>query len=86
MDVIILLEDGLRKPGGLQGDLEYIGFNRNEPSKSFNKILEMLTALTPKKTIGYMAQMEKEEKKDDEIVEEKKMKSWNHLTIGRKRL
>ncbi len=72
MDVIILLEDGLRKPGGLQGDLEYIGFHRNEPSKSFNKILEMLTALTPKKTIGYMAQMEKEEKKDDEIVEEKK--------------
>lgn len=70
MDVIVLLEEGLRKPGGLQGDLEYIGFNRNEPSKSFIKILEMLKALTPKKAIGPIAQMEVEEKKEKKILEE----------------
>lgn len=75
MDVIILLEEGLRKPGGLQGDLEYIGFNRDEPSKSFNKILEMLKALTPKKKIDHIAQMEVAEKKECEIVEEKRDES-----------
>lgn len=75
MDVIILLEEGLRKPGGLQGDLEYIGFNRAEPSKSFNKILEMLKALTPKKTIGHIAQMKVAEKKESEVVEEKRNES-----------
>ena len=67
MDDIVLLEEGLRKPGGLQGDLEYISFNRSEPSKSFNKIIEMLNALTPKKTVGHMLPMETEEKKEDKV-------------------
>jgi hypothetical protein len=48
MNIMLLLEEGLRKPGGLQGDLEYIPFNRQTPSSSFDKILEMLGSMTPK--------------------------------------
>lgn len=70
MDIIILLEGGLRKPGGLQGDLEYIEFNRSEPSKSFNKILEMLKALSPKKKVGYVSTVEVSEKIEEKIIEE----------------
>ncbi|KKC33258.1 tetratricopeptide repeat protein [Devosia psychrophila] len=45
MKVIILLEEGVRPPGGLQGNVEYISFNRASPEKSFGKFLEMLKAL-----------------------------------------
>ncbi len=48
LDVILLVENGIRDPGGLQGDIEYIPFEREHPEKSFNKILEMLSALAPK--------------------------------------
>lgn len=48
MDVILLVEEGLRAPGGLQGNLEYIEFSRHAPEKSFGKILEMIRALLPK--------------------------------------
>ncbi len=48
MDMILLVENGLRQPGGLQGDLEYIAFDRVAPEKSFGKILEMIRALMPK--------------------------------------
>jgi tetratricopeptide (TPR) repeat protein len=47
-DVLILLEHGVRKPGGLQGDLEYIPFNRDAPEQCFPKVLEMLSVLSPK--------------------------------------
>jgi len=48
MDLIVLLEKGVRVPGGLQGNLEYIEFTREAPANSFNKILQMIKALTPK--------------------------------------
>lgn len=48
MDMILLLEKGTRTPGGLQGNLEHIEFERNSPERSFNKILEMIKALIPK--------------------------------------
>jgi tetratricopeptide (TPR) repeat protein len=48
MDLILIVENGLRQPGGLQGDLEYIPFDREAPEKSFGKILEMIHALMPK--------------------------------------
>jgi tetratricopeptide (TPR) repeat protein len=48
LEIILLIEDGVRIPGGLQGDLEYIKFDRAAPEKAFGKILEMLTALSPK--------------------------------------
>src|SRR6266487_468816 len=48
LDLILLLEEGVQKPGGLQGDLEYIPFNREAPEQSFGKIIDMLSALSPK--------------------------------------
>jgi hypothetical protein len=54
LDVILLVENGIRDPGGLQGDIEYIPFDREHPEKAFNKILEMLSALAPK-TSGQLA-------------------------------
>ncbi|CAN7340725.1 tetratricopeptide repeat protein [Bosea sp. LjRoot237] len=46
--VIILLEDGVRKPGGLQGDIEYIPFLRQNPDSCFGKFMEMVSSLSPK--------------------------------------
>lgn len=49
MDLILLLEDSVtRRPGGLQGDLEYIPFSRSEPAKCFDKLSSMLSSLSPK--------------------------------------
>jgi tetratricopeptide (TPR) repeat protein len=49
--LILLVEDGVSDPGGLQGDVEYIRFNRDAPEKSFGKLLEMITALSPKSAV-----------------------------------
>src|SRR5262245_53965236 len=38
LELILLLEEEVQKPGGLQGDLEYISFNRDSPERSFGKI------------------------------------------------
>lgn len=48
MDLILLVEEGLRTLGGLQGNIEYIEFNRNFPERSFGKILEMIRSLIPR--------------------------------------
>ena len=75
MDLLLLLENTLSRPGGLQGDVEHISFNRIEPEKTFKKILEMITCLMPKKEITKVGQVEKpfkqEEKKELKITEEK---------------
>lgn len=47
MDIIILLEDGVRMPGGLLGDLEYITFKRDNPAGVFTKLSQMITSLRP---------------------------------------
>ena len=48
LDLIIILEEDVRPPGGLQGNIEYIPFKRSAPEKAFGKLLEMVQALTPK--------------------------------------
>lgn len=48
MELILLVEEGVRQPGGLQGNIEYITFDRSAPEKSFVKLLEMIQALRPK--------------------------------------
>ena len=48
MDLILLIEDGVREPGGLQGNIEYITFDRRVPQESFGKLLEMIGSLRPK--------------------------------------
>lgn len=52
LKLILLIEDGLRLPGGLQGNIEYITFFRDAPEKSFEKITRMITALSPRLTVS----------------------------------
>jgi hypothetical protein len=55
LGIILLIEEGVRKPGGLQGDLEYIVFERDYPERSFGKLLEMIGSLVPKPAVGMAA-------------------------------
>lgn len=48
MELILLVEKGVRKPGGLQGDIEYIEFDRTRPEKCHDKLLQMIGSLRPK--------------------------------------
>lgn len=48
LDIILLTESGVRPPGGILGDVEYIEFDRAVPEASFSKILEMISAISPK--------------------------------------
>lgn len=52
LDLMLLIQEGLRRPGGLQGNIEYIEFDPDYPEKSFPKILEMLQALIPKPLVA----------------------------------
>lgn len=45
MPVVLLLENGVRRPGALQSDLEYIPFNRNSPEAVADKLLGMLAKI-----------------------------------------
>lgn len=47
MYLIIFLENGVRAPGGLHGDIEYISFSRESPHQAFDKFLQMLSAISP---------------------------------------
>lgn len=48
MELILLVEQGVQQPGSLQGNREYITFDREAPEKTFGKILEMISSLLPK--------------------------------------
>ena len=52
MNIILLVEEGIRSPGALQGSLEYISLNRDAPERSFDALLAMLATLTPRSTDG----------------------------------
>ncbi len=47
LDLILLVEEGVRRPGGLQGDIEYVPFSRDAPEKSFGRVLQMIQAILP---------------------------------------
>ena len=51
MELMILLEKGVRRPGGLQGNHEYIVFERDAPEKAFKQILQTLRSLMPKMNV-----------------------------------
>ncbi len=52
MKIILLLEEGCRRPGGLQGNVEFIPFTRTNPEASFGKLLEMIRAVAPVPMLG----------------------------------
>jgi Flp pilus assembly protein TadD len=47
LKLILLVEEGVRQPGGLQGNIEYIEFTREAPERSFPKINQMITDILP---------------------------------------
>ncbi|MGO4682748.1 hypothetical protein [Hyphomicrobium sp. 2TAF46] len=47
LKLILLVEEGVRSPGGLQGNIEYIQFSRGRPDASFVRVLEMLKSASP---------------------------------------
>lgn len=69
LDVILLLERGVRAPGGLQGDLEYIEFDRDHPEASFGKLLEMISALSPRLPVAAATSLVKPASVADEQAE-----------------
>ena len=88
LDLVLLMESGVRNPGGLQGDVEYISFDRAEPQKSFGKIVEMITALSPKTlspstTSADMRSMPAEEETERETPEDDRwatpLPEWGRL-------
>ncbi|MEQ1889687.1 MAG: hypothetical protein ABL951_10995 [Alphaproteobacteria bacterium] len=52
LELILLIEADVRIPSGLQGDTEFIPFIRTAPEKSFGKIIEMISSLSPKRSFG----------------------------------
>ena len=48
MSAIILLEKGVRPISGLQADHEYIEFDRNNPTLSFQKLLQQISSTSSK--------------------------------------
>ena len=55
MKIILLIEEGIRPPGALQGNLEHIPLSRGAPEKCFGILLGMLTALLPRTDVGQAA-------------------------------
>lgn len=51
MELILLVEEGLRRPGGLQGNVEYITFSRANVSEVFPKLAEMIASLRPRPAV-----------------------------------
>jgi len=45
MTLLFLIEEGIHLSAGLQGDLEYILFKRDNPSDSFTKIVELMGSI-----------------------------------------
>ena len=43
--VILFVEEGVRSPGGMQGDLNYIPFRRSSLDRCFGQFLEMIKAI-----------------------------------------
>lgn len=76
MDLILLVESGLRPPGGLQGNLEYIQFDRSSPEKSFGKLLEMIQSLRPKIKPPPVAEMDTRIASEERTTVEEKQDTW----------
>jgi hypothetical protein len=58
MSIVIFLEENVRELGGLYSNIEYIPFSRTNPQASFDKLLQMLTSLSPKEPVGSTADAE----------------------------
>jgi tetratricopeptide (TPR) repeat protein len=69
MSIVIFLEDDVREPGGLYGNIEYIRFSRAYPQASFDKLLQMLLSLSPKEPAGATAEAEPRPSEKNSLAE-----------------
>lgn len=67
LHLILFVEKGVRSPGGIQGNLERIEFERDAPEKAFGKFLEMISNLTPRVAAETMGETEPQASSDDEV-------------------
>lgn len=78
MKIILLKEDTVRVPGGIQGDLEYIDFSRNNPEKCFNKINEVLSGITFKQKESLTTGAATSQTQEKESNKKQSIKSTNN--------
>ncbi|MBL7177103.1 MAG: tetratricopeptide repeat protein [Desulfobacteraceae bacterium] len=65
MKLLFLVEKDIGELAGLQGDLEYVPFNRENPTLSFDKIMQMIGKILPEKKISEPISKEKTMPPDD---------------------
>lgn len=85
MELILLVESGLRPPGGLQGNKEYILFDRASPDKSFIKVMEMIRSLIPKAKAVTRIEAEVRTAPEEKGGEPSQEKDWLKPELGWKR-
>ena len=87
LKIILLIETGVRKPGSIQDNLEYIEFDRSFPEESFNSLLQMIRSLSPQILLSTGASSERtitasgtsKDKLDIKPEHLKPKKSWSRL-------
>ena len=75
MKIILLVEEDTRSPGALQGNLEYIEFNRNAPERCLEKLLGMIASISPH-TTGIAATVEESNPRSSQDSEPKQSIEW----------
>ena len=65
--LILLLENGCRKPGGMQGNVEFIPFDRSSPSDAFIPLMDMIRSLSPPPQALERAKAEAPPETSDEV-------------------
>lgn len=65
LTIILFVEEGLRTPGGMQGNLNYISFNRSNAESCFGQFLEMIKTMMPTATVAPAAPMTQESSQEE---------------------
>ena len=66
LKIILFVENGVRSPGGMQGNLNYISFNRSSPEKCFGEFLEMIETIMPTASTARTASTSQESGQEEE--------------------
>lgn len=81
MSIIILLEKGVRPISGLQADHEYIEFDRNNPTLSFERIFQQISSNTYKPSneeVSSEANKESNEEQKDISISKARITDWKN--------
>jgi hypothetical protein len=75
MQLLFLVEGGIPSLSGLQGDLEFISFSRENPQMAFQKINEMINSLLQKPAKLKLQEAVTEQKNIEQIKKEEELES-----------